>query len=102
MSVSTMRFHIELMFVLKEMKSRFKGSYDKRNLTLVIILYEIYETRLRLVSYEITTRIRSSMCMRLSELSLVIGLNFVSLLLFSYLTKYKAPALTRYKNNIKT
>ena len=34
-SVSTMRFHIDLMFVLKAIKSRFKGSYDNQNLTLV-------------------------------------------------------------------
>ena len=35
---------------LKVIKSRFKGSYDKQNLTLVVISYEIYETRRRLVS----------------------------------------------------
>ena len=28
-------------------KSCFKGSYDKHNLTLVVILYEIYETSRR-------------------------------------------------------
>ena len=49
-SVSTMPFHIELMFILKALKSRFKGSYDKQNLTLVVISYEIYETHRRLVS----------------------------------------------------
>ena len=37
-SVSTMRFLIEIMFVLKAIKSHFKGSYDKQNLTLVLIL----------------------------------------------------------------
>ena len=31
-------------------KNSFKGSYDKQNLTLVVISYEIYETRQRLVS----------------------------------------------------
>ena len=31
-------------------KIQFKGSYDKQNLTLVVILYEIYETRQRLIS----------------------------------------------------
>ena len=31
-------------------KSHFKGSCDKQNLTLVAILYEIYENRRRLVS----------------------------------------------------
>ena len=40
-SVSTMRFLIEIMFVLNVIKSHFKGSYDKQNLTLVVILYEI-------------------------------------------------------------
>ena len=44
-SVSTMRFHIELKFVLKAIKSRFKGSCDIQNLILLIISYEIYETR---------------------------------------------------------
>ena len=43
-SVSIMRF------VLNAIKSRFKGSYDKQNLTLVVISYGIYETRRRLVS----------------------------------------------------
>ena len=28
-----MRFHIELIFILKALKSRFKGSYDKQNLS---------------------------------------------------------------------
>ena len=36
-SVSTMYFRIEIMFILKATKSHFKGSYDKQNLTLVII-----------------------------------------------------------------
>ena len=51
------------MFILKATKSDFKGSYDKLNLTLVVISSEIYETRRRLVSfsYKITTRVRSSM-----------------------------------------
>ena len=60
-SVSAMYFHLELM--LKAIKSRFKGSYDKQNLTLVVISYEIYETRRRLVSYisyEMITSVRSS------------------------------------------
>ena len=49
-SVSTMRFVIEIMLILKAIKSHFKGSYDKQNLTLLIISYEIYETCRRLVS----------------------------------------------------
>ena len=43
-------FLIEIMLHLKVIKSHFKGSYDKQNLTLVVISYEIYETRQRLVS----------------------------------------------------
>ena len=41
---------IELMFLLKGIKSYVKGSCNKQNLILVVILYEIYETRRRLVS----------------------------------------------------
>ena len=40
----------DTMFVLKAIKSNFKGSYDKQNLTRVVISYEIYETRQSLVS----------------------------------------------------
>ena len=50
MSMSTMHFLNEIMFILKSIKSNFKGSYDEQNLTLVVISYEIYETRQRLVS----------------------------------------------------
>ena len=32
------------MSALKAIKSHFKQSYDKQNLTLVVISYEIYET----------------------------------------------------------
>ena len=56
-------FLFEIMIVLKAITFHFKGSYDKQNLTRVVILYEIYETRRRLVlsiSYEMTTRVRSS------------------------------------------
>ena len=49
-SVSTMRFLLEILPILKATKSQFKGSYDKLNLTLVVISYEIYETRRRPVS----------------------------------------------------
>ena len=41
---------IEILFILKTMKSHFKGSYDKQKLTLVVVSYEIYETLHRLVS----------------------------------------------------
>ena len=59
-SISAMRFLIEIIFILKAIKSHFKGAnffymnkvlfyYDKRNLTIVVILYEIYETHRRLI-----------------------------------------------------
>ena len=63
MSVSTMHFLLEILSILKASKSNFKGSYDKQNLTLIIISYEFYETGRRLVSqisYEMTTCVRSS------------------------------------------
>ena len=49
-TMSTMCFLIEIMFILKMTKSHFKRSYDKQYLTLVVISYEIDETRRRLVS----------------------------------------------------
>ena len=50
-SVSTMHFLLEILSIFKAIESSFKGSYDKQNLTLVVISYEIYETsRRRLVS----------------------------------------------------
>ena len=58
-------FSIEIMSTFKAIKPNLKESYDKQNLTLVVISYEIYETRRRLVSYisyEMTTRVRSSIC----------------------------------------
>ena len=45
-------------------KSHFKGSYDKQNLSLVVISYEIHETsfrRVSYISYEMTMSVRSSM-----------------------------------------
>ena len=59
MSVSAMSFLIEIVFILKEIKSHFKGSFDKDNLTLVGISYEIHETWQSLVSYEMITSVRS-------------------------------------------
>ena len=41
---------IKIMFILKAIESHFKRLYDKSNLTIVVISYEIYETRRRLVS----------------------------------------------------
>ena len=43
-------FPTEIIIILKAIKSHFKGSYHKQNLTLVVISYEVYETRRRLVS----------------------------------------------------
>ena len=48
-STSTMRLLIEIIFSLNAIKSHFKVSYDKQNLTLVVISYEIYETLRRLI-----------------------------------------------------
>ena len=39
-----MTFHIELLFILKVMKFHFYGSYDKQNLTIIVISYKIYES----------------------------------------------------------
>ena len=49
-SESTMHLRIEIMFILKATKSHFKGSCDKQNIALVVISFDIYETRQRLVS----------------------------------------------------
>ena len=49
-SLSTMCFLPEIMFVLKAIKSHFRGSYNKQNLTLKVISHEIYEKSLWLVS----------------------------------------------------
>ena len=43
-SMSTTRFYIEPMFILKAIKSNFKWSYDKQNPTPVVISYAIYKT----------------------------------------------------------
>ena len=62
-SVSTMCFLLEILSILKVIKSNFQESYDKQNLIPVVISYEIYKTRRKLVSqisYEMTTRVRSS------------------------------------------
>ena len=40
-------FSYEIMFILKAIKSHFKVSYDKQNIKLVVIQYEIYETSLQ-------------------------------------------------------
>ena len=50
------------MSTLETIKSSLKRSYDKQNLTLVVISYEIYE-----ISYEMTIRVRSSIYFRTLE-----------------------------------
>ena len=50
MSLSTMLFLIEMMFILKAIKSNLKGHYEKQRLTQAVISCEIYETCQRLVS----------------------------------------------------
>ena len=48
-SVTTMYFFVEIMPTLKAIISSFEMSYDKQNITLVVISYEIDQTRRRLV-----------------------------------------------------
>ena len=59
--LSTVHLLFEIMFIMMSMSSFLKG-YMILNLTLVVISYEIYETRQRLVScisHEMTTRVKS-------------------------------------------
>ena len=42
-SVSTIHSFLEISFIMKAIKFNSKVSYDKQNLTYVVILYEIYE-----------------------------------------------------------
>ena len=48
-SVTTNAFFVEIISTLKAIKSSFERSYDKQDITLVVISYEIYQTRRRLV-----------------------------------------------------
>ena len=48
-NVSRMHFFIEIMFYSECGKISYSGSHNKQNLTLMIISYEIYETRERLL-----------------------------------------------------
>ena len=64
-SVSVMRFLLEILPILKAIKSHFKGSYDRQNLTLVVILYETSSMKLAKGSFhkfhiKMTTHVRSS------------------------------------------
>ena len=43
-TMSAMCYFTEIIFILKAVKSCFKGSYGKQNLILMVISYEIYET----------------------------------------------------------
>ena len=58
--VSTMGFLIEVIFILKVIKSHLKRMYDKLNLTLVVISCEIYETCQRLIP-KISISIKSTL-----------------------------------------
>ena len=62
---------INVHLPFKAIKSHFNQSYDKQNLKLVVISCEIYETHQRLIlkiSYEMTTRVRSSIYEEYSDL----------------------------------
>ena len=50
-----MRFLFKIIFILKSIKFHFKGSYDKQDLTLVVISYEEYNSRMLVstILYEI-------------------------------------------------
>ena len=41
-SMSTMHFLVEIMFILKKIKSHLRGPHDKQNLTYMVISYSIY------------------------------------------------------------
>ena len=43
-------FYTEIISTFKMIKSQLKQTYDQQNLTLMVISYEIYETRQRPVS----------------------------------------------------
>ena len=46
-----MPFLSEIMFFLKAIKSNVEGSYGNPNPMLMVISYEIYETRQRLINF---------------------------------------------------
>ena len=45
----TTAFFVEKMSTLKAIKSHFERSYDKQNITRVVISYEIYQTRRKFI-----------------------------------------------------
>ena len=49
-SMPTMRFLLETLSIFNAINPILQDHYDQQNLTLVVISYEIYETRQRLVS----------------------------------------------------
>ena len=53
-STFTMCFLVEFMFILKEIKYHFKRSNGKQNLTRLVVSYEIYETSLFELIYEMS------------------------------------------------
>ena len=79
-----MRFLIEIMFILKAIKSHFSGSYDKQNLTLVVISYENLKKLSRrlvsLISYEMAIRVGFTMYMHIINVRLP---NYVRKMYFS-------------------
>ena len=45
----TTAFLVEIMSTFKTIKSFFERSYDKQNITLMVISYEIYQTSLNFI-----------------------------------------------------
>ena len=69
-SVSTMRFPIEVVFILKAIKFHSEVSYDKQNLMLVVISYEMYETsRTRFIHFIRNDSLFATLFMRNSVIS---------------------------------
>ena len=48
---SVLCFLLEILSISKAIKSNFKGSYDIQNLTLVVISYEFYEFRRKILTF---------------------------------------------------
>ena len=68
-SVTTMYFSLKKMFTLKAIKGHFERSYDKQNITLVVISYEIYHITTRVGLFDkfhvkMRSRVISSMVTR--------------------------------------
>ena len=59
-NVMTPSMTTEIMSTFQAIKFHLKQSYDKQNLTLVVISYETRQRLVSWISYEITTNVRSS------------------------------------------